>query len=53
MIKPSDFDTVRRKTRKKKDLIKDTGKEYQIPLPVLLLQCYIYVAQGLMMVIIV
>ncbi|XP_073317064.1 uncharacterized protein [Primulina huaijiensis] len=39
---------ARRKT-KKKDLMKDRGKEYQIPPPVLLLQCYIYVAQGLMM----
>ncbi|KZV30084.1 N-alpha-acetyltransferase 35, NatC auxiliary subunit-like [Dorcoceras hygrometricum] len=42
-------DSARRKAKKKKDLTKDTGKDYQIPPPVLLLQCYIYVAQGLMM----
>ncbi|XP_073307268.1 uncharacterized protein [Primulina huaijiensis] len=42
-------DSSRRKTKKKKDLMKDAGKEYQIPPPVLLLQCYIHVAQGLMM----
>ncbi|XP_073150287.1 uncharacterized protein [Henckelia pumila] len=42
-------DSARRKAKKKKDLMKETGKEYQIPPPVLLLQCYIYVAQGLMM----
>ncbi|XP_073062538.1 uncharacterized protein [Primulina eburnea] len=42
-------DSSRRKTKKKKDLMKDAGKEYQIPPPVLLLQCYIHVAQVLMM----
>ncbi|KAI3446874.1 hypothetical protein Pfo_003539 [Paulownia fortunei] len=39
----------RRKSKKKRDFVKDVGKDYQIPPAVLLLQCYIYVAEGLMM----
>ncbi|PIM99375.1 Glucose-repressible protein [Handroanthus impetiginosus] len=42
-------DSSRRKSRKKRDFVKDVGKDYQIPPAVLLLQCYIYVAEGLMM----
>lgn len=42
----------RRKSKKKKDFVKDVGKDNQVPPAVQLLQCYIYVAQGLMMVII-
>ncbi|GFP96306.1 N-alpha-acetyltransferase 35 natc auxiliary subunit [Phtheirospermum japonicum] len=42
-------DSVRRKSKKKRDFVKDVGKDYQIPPAVLLLQCYIYVAEGLMM----
>ncbi|KAL8502716.1 hypothetical protein ACS0TY_021726 [Phlomoides rotata] len=42
-------DYSRRKSKKKRDLVKDGGKDYQIPPVVLLLQCYIYVAEGLMM----
>ncbi|KAG6413788.1 hypothetical protein SASPL_126503 [Salvia splendens] len=39
----------RRKSKKKKDFVKDVGKDYQVPPVVQLLQCYIYVAHGLMM----
>ncbi|KAH6794326.1 MAK10-like protein [Perilla frutescens var. hirtella] len=42
-------DSSRRKSKKKKDFVKDIGKDYQVPPAVQLLQCYIYVAQGLMM----
>lgn len=42
-------DSSRRKSKKKKDFAKDVGKEYQVPPVVQLLQCYVYVAQGLMM----
>ncbi|KAK4431770.1 N-alpha-acetyltransferase 35, NatC auxiliary subunit [Sesamum alatum] len=42
-------DSSRRKSKKKRDSVKDVGKDYQIPPAVLLLQCYIYVAEGLMM----
>ncbi|KAL0427183.1 UNVERIFIED_CONTAM: hypothetical protein Slati_2893100 [Sesamum latifolium] len=42
-------DSSRRKSKKKKDFVKDVGKDYQIPPAVLLLQCYIYIAEGLMM----
>ncbi|KAG8367445.1 hypothetical protein BUALT_Bualt16G0072900 [Buddleja alternifolia] len=42
-------DSGRRKAKKKRDLVKDMGKDFQIPPAVLLLQCYIYVAEGLMM----
>ncbi|XP_011078412.1 N-alpha-acetyltransferase 35, NatC auxiliary subunit isoform X2 [Sesamum indicum] len=42
-------DSSRRKSKKKRDFVKDVGKDYQIPPSVLLLQCYIYIAEGLMM----
>ncbi|XP_047942690.1 N-alpha-acetyltransferase 35, NatC auxiliary subunit-like [Salvia hispanica] len=42
-------DSSRRKSKKKKDFVKDVGKDYQVPPVVQLIQCYIYVAQGLMM----
>lgn len=42
-------DSSRRKSKKKKDFVKDVGKDNQVPPAVQLLQCYIYVAQGLMM----
>ncbi|KAL3622966.1 hypothetical protein CASFOL_031782 [Castilleja foliolosa] len=42
-------DSGRRKSKKKRDFVKDLGKDYQVPSAVLLLQCYIYVAEGLMM----
>ncbi|KAK6151714.1 hypothetical protein DH2020_014349 [Rehmannia glutinosa] len=42
-------DSGRRKSKKKRDYVKDMGKDYQIPPAVSLLQCYIYVAEGLMM----
>ncbi|XP_047949241.1 N-alpha-acetyltransferase 35, NatC auxiliary subunit [Salvia hispanica] len=45
-------DSSRRKSKKKKDFVKDVGKDYQVPPVVLFLQCYIHVSQGLMMVII-
>ncbi|KAL6519129.1 hypothetical protein OROGR_018449 [Orobanche gracilis] len=42
-------DSNRLKSKKKRDSVKDVRKDYQIPSAVLLLQCYIYVAEGLMM----
>ncbi|KAL6585970.1 hypothetical protein OROMI_002614 [Orobanche minor] len=42
-------DSSRLKSKKKRDSVKDVRKDYQIPSAVLLLQCYIYVAEGLMM----
>ncbi|XP_057768011.1 uncharacterized protein LOC130988236 isoform X2 [Salvia miltiorrhiza] len=42
-------DSSRRKSKKKKDFVKDVGKDYQVPHEVLVLQCHLYVAQGLMM----
>ncbi|KAL9151270.1 hypothetical protein ABFS82_11G042300 [Erythranthe guttata] len=45
----SNESTGRRKSKKKRDIVNDMGKDYQIPPTVLLLQCYIYVAEGLMM----
>ncbi|KAL1554833.1 N-alpha-acetyltransferase 35, NatC auxiliary subunit-like [Salvia divinorum] len=42
-------DSSRRKSKKKKDFVKDVGKDYQVPPVLQLLQCYTYVAQGLMM----
>lgn len=42
-------ETSRRKTKKKRDFVKDMGKDHQIPPAVLLFQCYIYVVEGLML----
>ncbi|XP_051152519.1 uncharacterized protein LOC127266347 isoform X2 [Andrographis paniculata] len=42
-------ESSRRKSKKKKNFVKDAANDYQIPAAVLLLQCYIYVAEGLMM----
>ncbi|KAG6424189.1 hypothetical protein SASPL_114602 [Salvia splendens] len=43
-------DSSRRKSKKKKDFVKDVGKDYQVPPVVLFFQCYIHVSQGLMMI---
>lgn len=42
-------DTTKRKAKKKKDSLRDIGRDYQIPPAVLLLQCQIYLAEGLTM----
>ncbi|CAL5438957.1 unnamed protein product [Camellia sinensis] len=42
-------ETGKRKGKKKKDAVKDLAKDYQIPPIVLLLQCHIYLAEGLTM----
>lgn len=42
-------ETGKRKGKKKKDAVKDLAKDYQIPPMVLLLQCHIYLAEGLTM----
>ncbi|KAK3006450.1 hypothetical protein RJ639_015960 [Escallonia herrerae] len=42
-------ETAKRKGRKKRDSIKDVARDYQIPPAVLFLQCYIYLAEGLTM----
>ncbi|PSS20944.1 N-alpha-acetyltransferase 35, NatC auxiliary subunit like [Actinidia chinensis var. chinensis] len=42
-------ETGKRKGRKKKDSLKDLARDYQIPPTVLLLQCQIYLAEGLTM----
>ncbi|KAJ7956748.1 N-alpha-acetyltransferase 35 NatC auxiliary subunit [Quillaja saponaria] len=41
--------TAKRKTKKKKDSPKDVTRDYQIPPAVLFLQCQIYLAEGLSM----
>lgn len=43
--------SAKRKGKKKKDNLKDAAKDYQFPPVVLLLQCQIYLAEGLTMVI--
>ncbi|GFS30812.1 MAK10 homologue [Actinidia rufa] len=42
-------ETGKRKGRKKKDSLKDLARDYQIPPTVLLLQCQIYLSEGLTM----
>ncbi|KAA8522977.1 hypothetical protein F0562_009400 [Nyssa sinensis] len=42
-------DTVKRKGKKKRDSPKDVARDYQIPPKVLFLQCHIYLAEGLTM----
>ncbi|XP_052181760.1 uncharacterized protein LOC127794578 isoform X3 [Diospyros lotus] len=42
-------ETVKRKGKKKKDALKDLSRDYQIPPTVLLLQCHIFLAEGLTM----
>lgn len=42
-------DNAKRKGKKKKDSLKDVARDYQIPPMVLLLQCQIYLAEGLTM----
>ncbi|KAL1563434.1 N-alpha-acetyltransferase 35, NatC auxiliary subunit-like [Salvia divinorum] len=42
-------DSSRRKSKKKKDFVKDVVKDYHVPPAVLFLQCYIHISQGLMM----
>ncbi|GAB4828240.1 hypothetical protein Ancab_035152 [Ancistrocladus abbreviatus] len=42
-------DTAKRKGKKKRDSIMDMAKDYQFPPAVLLLQCYICLAEGLTM----
>ncbi|GMH04559.1 hypothetical protein Nepgr_006399 [Nepenthes gracilis] len=41
------FDTAKRKGKKKRDSLMDLARDYQIPPAVLLLQCYICLADGL------
>ncbi|WOG91301.1 hypothetical protein DCAR_0310549 [Daucus carota subsp. sativus] len=45
----SNNDNAKRKGKKKKDHLKDAAKVYQFPPVVLLLQCQIYLAEGLTM----
>ncbi|CAI9779692.1 unnamed protein product [Fraxinus pennsylvanica] len=40
----------RRKTKKKRDFERDIGQDHHTPPAVLLFQCYIYIAEGLMLV---
>ncbi|KAG5559474.1 hypothetical protein RHGRI_009117 [Rhododendron griersonianum] len=42
-------ETGKRKAKKKKDSLKDLARDYQIPPGVLLLQCHIYLAEALTM----
>lgn len=42
-------ETGKRKAKKKKDSLKDLARDYQIPPAVLLLQCHIYLAEALTM----
>lgn len=42
-------ENVKRKGKKKKDLMKDGAKDYPLPPVVLFLQCQIYIAEGLTM----
>nr|GLL29944.1 N-alpha-acetyltransferase 35, NatC auxiliary subunit isoform X2 [Ipomoea trifida] len=43
------YSTIKRKGKKKKDLMKDGAKDYPLPPVVLFLQCQIYIAEGLTM----
>ncbi|KAM7511569.1 hypothetical protein LguiB_010444 [Lonicera macranthoides] len=42
-------ETAKKKGKKKRDSLKDVARDYQIPPVVLLLQCHIYLAEGLTM----
>lgn len=41
----------KKKGKKKRDLVKDGGKDNQLPPAILFLQCHVYLAEGLTMVI--
>ncbi|KAM3360599.1 N-alpha-acetyltransferase 35, NatC auxiliary subunit isoform X1 [Capsicum galapagoense] len=42
-------DISKKKGKKKRDLVKEGGKDYQLPPAILFLQCHVYLAEGLTM----